>query len=99
MVQQMIMNDPNLPPHMRESMRQMVNNPAMMEQLSNMMSDPAQMERMRTMMGRGGGMPAPPAGGTNPPPAARGAPSRASDQDQTEEEMIAEAIRRSLEEG
>jgi len=101
-------------PMMQQSLEQMANNPQMLQQISQMMQDPnaqRQMQQMQQMMGSGagaGGMP--PFGGGMPPfgggaaaggSGGAGAPPAqgdANDSDQTEEEMIAEAIRRSLEE-
>lgn len=112
MVQQMIQNDPNVSPMLRNSMQQLASNPAMLNQLSQMMSDPAMRSRMQSMMAAGGGgMPGMGGMGMGGMPGmAPPAPSNpinnnnnnnsngGNDQDQTEEEMIAEAIRRSLEE-
>lgn len=102
-------------PQMQQSLEQMANNPQMLQQLSQMMSDPNMQQQMQSMMGAGGGMGGagggmggmPPFGGANPGAgnnanANSGAGQQQSgpnDQSQTEEEMIAEAIRRSLEEG
>jgi hypothetical protein len=112
MVQQMIQNDPNVPPHLRQSIQQLSQNPAMLQQVSQMMQDPNMRAQMQTMMGNqaGGGMP-PNFGGNNPggfgagtAPTGQANPNSnnnrpaANDEDQTEDEMIAEAIRRSLEE-
>jgi hypothetical protein len=104
MVQQMIQNDPNVPPMLRQSITQLASNPAMLNQLSQMMSDPEMRSRIESMvgsnangMGSPGGFAMPGAGGLGAPGGQPG--NGASDTDQTEEEMIAEAIRRSLEEG
>jgi hypothetical protein len=107
MVQQMIQNDPNVPPMLRQSITQLASNPAMLNQLSQMMSDPVMRSRIESMVGSnangmggpgGFAMPGMPgAGGFGAPGGQPG--NGASDTDQTEEEMIAEAIRRSLEEG
>jgi hypothetical protein len=109
MVQQMIQNDPNVSPMLRQSMQQLAQNPAMLQQVSQMMSDPTMRQQMQTMMANGGGgmpagMPLPnfSAAPTAQPPSSNSnsiaAPPPRNDSDQTEEEMIAEAIRRSLEE-
>jgi hypothetical protein len=118
MVQQMIQNDPNVSPMLRQSMQQLAQNPAMLQQVSQMMSDPSMRQQMQNMMasggGRGGQMPAgmPQFGGagagfgnnapTAQPPSSNNntsaPPPPRDDQGQTEDEMIAEAIRRSLEE-
>ena len=111
MVQQMIQNDPNVPPMLRESINQLASNPAMVNQLSQMMRDPNMRSQIERMVGNnasdvggagmGGGLGA--AIGTRAPngqhPTGSGPSTGRSDQAQTEEEMIAEAIRRSLEEG
>lgn len=124
MIQQMIQNDPNIPPHVRQSIQALASNPAMMNQLSQLMRDPNMRSRLQAaLQARGGGGLGglgragtgagwggmPPAsnsnnanntanannsstGGSSVGTAARGG----DDQAQTEEEMIAEAIRRSL---
>jgi hypothetical protein len=117
MMQEMMRNNPNIPPHMRQQMETIVNNPAMIDQIARQMQNPAmraQMDAMMTARGSGtnmsGLMPSTsPNGagsiggnnnttiGTSPLPSGP-RPSQGNDQDQTEEEMIAEAIRRSLEE-
>jgi hypothetical protein len=108
MVQQMIQNDPNISPMHRNAMQQLAQNPAMLNQLSEMMQDPSMRAQMENMAAAGGGMPPggmggmmpPDMGGAGNPPAPQpgnALPPR-NDQDQTEEEMIAEAIRRSLDE-
>lgn len=63
MVQQMIQNDPNVPPHVRQAMQQMANNPQMMQQVSQMMADPMIRQQMEAAMrssgtAGGGGFPA-----------------------------------------
>ncbi|CAB9509656.1 PUB domain [Seminavis robusta] len=114
MVQNAIRNDPRFAgdPMMRQSMETLANNPAMVQQIATMMRDPQMQQRMQQMaaaggMGGFGGAGMPPFGavpnnnaspGTNNNQQQQNAPG-ANDQDQTEEEMIAEAIRRSLEEG
>jgi hypothetical protein len=115
MVQQMIQNDPNIPPHVRQSIQSLGSNPAMMNQLSQMMNDPMVRSQMQSALGSGGGIPnmgggipnmmGNPAPGSNNNNATSNntttsnANNSGNDQSQTEEEMIAEAIRRSLEEG
>ena len=102
----MIQNDPIVPPNLRASMQQLASNPAMLDQLSTMMRDPAMRSRMQNMMANGPGLSNPfaaPAPTTSvSTQQATGASgnnnSDGNDQDQTEEDMIAEAIRRSLEE-
>jgi len=108
MIQQMMRNDPNASPMMRQYMETMANNPAMLQQMTQRMQDPAvraQLQRAMqsgTMPGMGGmgGMPGAGAG-TAPTANAENAtappPQPQNDQGQTEAEMIAEAIRRSLE--
>jgi hypothetical protein len=105
MVQQLIQNDPNIPPMQRNMMQQLASNPAMLDQLSTMMSNPAMMSRMQSMMGAGGMPGMPPRFPTQPPLAGASSGnndatnanrSAGNDQAQTEDEMIAEAIRRSL---
>jgi hypothetical protein len=113
MVQQMIDNDPNIPPHVRQSIQSLGSNPAMMNQLSQMMSDPMVRRQMQSALGSGGGgggMPNMGAGMPNmpnmmgnmgnqaPPSNNNNNNSSGDDPSQTEDEMIAEAIRRSLEE-
>eukprot|EP00538_Stauroneis_constricta_P006857 CAMPEP_0119548142 /NCGR_PEP_ID=MMETSP1352-20130426/2133_1 /TAXON_ID=265584 /ORGANISM="Stauroneis constricta, Strain CCMP1120" /LENGTH=424 /DNA_ID=CAMNT_0007593327 /DNA_START=35 /DNA_END=1312 /DNA_ORIENTATION=+ len=120
-LQQMIQNDPNVSPMMRQSMQQIASNPAMLSQLSQMMNDPNMRSQLESMIGGGGGGGAFGGNGAMPggfmgggaqqqaPPGQQqqqqqqgGANSSnndgANDQDQTEEEMIAEAIRRSMNE-
>jgi hypothetical protein len=113
MVQEMIRNNPNISPQMRSQFEAITSNPAMMDQIARQMQNPAAMEQMQAMMnarggagGFGGGMPGTGAGagsfgGTAPTPEGttqiNQPPAQGNDQDQTEEEMIAEAIRRSLE--
>eukprot|EP00980_Cylindrotheca_fusiformis_P019851 scaffold6966_cov112-Cylindrotheca_fusiformis.AAC.29 len=127
MVQQMIQNDPNIPPHARQAMQSLSNNPAMMNQLSQMMmNDPMVRNQMMQSMG-GTGMPGGGGGGTMMPNLMPGMSSmggnaaannnnnnsnanntnnnnnnntggEGNDESTTEDEMIAEAIRRSLEE-
>ena len=131
MVQQMIQNDPNVPPHVRQAMQQMANNPQMMQQVSQMMADPMIRQQMETAMRSSGTAAAAGGGGGGGFPAFGGMPNNnnmpgmfggasgggstnsssnsgttnggnnnnnnnSNDQSQTEEEMIAEAIRRSL---
>lgn len=103
MMQEMMRNDPNVPPMMRQQMEAIANNPAMIDQIARQMRNPATRAQMESMMAARG------AGGAGMPGYVPSAPSTGSsgsssqrpqgtDQDQTEEEMIAEAIRRSLEE-
>eukprot|EP00535_Pseudo-nitzschia_heimii_P007975 CAMPEP_0197177454 /NCGR_PEP_ID=MMETSP1423-20130617/3045_1 /TAXON_ID=476441 /ORGANISM="Pseudo-nitzschia heimii, Strain UNC1101" /LENGTH=422 /DNA_ID=CAMNT_0042626997 /DNA_START=299 /DNA_END=1567 /DNA_ORIENTATION=- len=99
MLQEMIRNDPNVPPETRRQMETMASNPAMLQQLARQMQNPAVQSRLQRAMqsgglpGMGGGGTAPPRGAAAPPPP----PPQQNDPGQTEEEMIAEAIRRSLE--
>jgi len=113
MVQQMMRNDPNVSPMLRQYMETMANNPAMLQQVTQRMQDPAVRAQMQQAMqnggmpggmgGMGGGMGMPPAANANAgsttnasaPPQPPRQPQ--NDQGQTEEEMIAEAVRRSLE--
>lgn len=116
MVQQMIMNDPNIPPQLRTGLQQAVNNPAVVSQMANMMRDPSMLAHMeQAMASNPQGMMMPGMGGMPQQPFAPAAANNSTtssnnnnntntsnpprnDQAQTEEEMIAEAIRRSLEE-
>jgi len=105
MVQNMLRNNPrfaNSP--MRQQIEQMVNNPQMLQQVSQMMQNPDLMNAMMNMSGgMGGNMP-----GMGDMPGMGGMPSQSqqgvgngsegTDQEMTEEEMIQEAIRRSLNE-
>jgi len=106
MVQNMIRNDPRFAnnPMLQQSIEQLANNPEMMSQMSQMMNDPAMRSRMQAMMGGTGGMPG---GGIMPPtqPSAQQVRQQRtdtavemSDQEMTEEEMLQEAIQRSLRE-
>lgn len=99
-------------PAMMNQLTEMMRNPNMQSQMQSMMRDPAMQAQMQAMMSNGGmgGM-----GGTGgfgqnadgsaPPPPGQQANTGnqgrngGNDQQQTEEEMIAEAIRRSLEQG
>ena len=105
MFQEMIRNNPNVPPETRRQMEAMASNPAMMQQLAQQMRSPAVQARLQRAMqsgavpgmggmgmggGMGGGAPSPGGAAAAPPPPPQ------NDQGQTEEEMIAEAIRRSL---
>lgn len=100
MVQEMMRNNPNVSPMMRQHLDTMANNPAMLQQMTQQMQNPAVRARLQQAMQQGGmpgmgGMP-----GTNPTPRAQASappPQPQNDEGQTEEEMIAEAIRRSLE--
>eukprot|EP00934_Nitzschia_sp_Nitz4_P008736 Nitzschia sp. Nitz4//scaffold88_size82704//62508//64147//NITZ4_005303-RA/size82704-augustus-gene-0.85-mRNA-1//-1//CDS//3329559527//8726//frame0 len=116
MFQQMVQNDPNVPPHVREGMQHLAQNPEMLQQVAAMAQNPAVRAQMEQAMAAQGLTP--PTGGfalpsTSSTPTNRsntGSGNNASnanntgnnngstDQDQTEEEMIAEAIRRSLQE-
>ncbi|VEU44455.1 unnamed protein product [Pseudo-nitzschia multistriata] len=91
MLQQMIRSDPSVSPMLRQHLEQLSNNPAMLQQMARQMRDPATMAMFQRAMGEGGppGPAAPPGGPAPQPPR--------NDSGQTEEEMIAEAIRRSLE--
>lgn len=104
-------SNPNISPLMRQQMEAISSNPGMIDQLSRQMQNPAMRAHMEAMMAAGrpgdGGI-----GGFNAMGSARlpqrppsqqqtGQPQQqpqSNDQDQTEEDMIAEAIRRSLEE-
>mmetsp|Transcript_52491 Transcript_52491/g.127094 ORF Transcript_52491/g.127094 Transcript_52491/m.127094 type:complete len:470 (-) Transcript_52491:2169-3578(-) len=130
MVQNMLQNDPSVPPQMRQHMEQLTNNPQMLDMMAQSMQDPmvrsqmAQAMAMRGSMGPSapGGFGGMPSNFGNPSAAAAAAPaagpgaqpssstqqtqqqgggsggSGGGDTNQTEEDMIAEAIRRSLEE-
>lgn len=111
-VQNMMQNDPRLNnPQMRQAMDSLASNPEMLNQVSSMMRDPAMQAQMQQMMQQGGmpGMNMPAGMGGPPTPQvpnntnASGASqpnnnnnSGENDEEMTEEEMIAEAIRRSL---
>lgn len=85
MVQNMLRSDPRFAnnPLMQQSLEQIANNPQMLAQVSQMMQNP------NLMNGTGGmGAPQQPGG-----PASN---SARTDQEMTEEEMLEEAIRRSL---
>eukprot|EP00531_Pseudo-nitzschia_arenysensis_P010149 CAMPEP_0116127908 /NCGR_PEP_ID=MMETSP0329-20121206/7082_1 /TAXON_ID=697910 /ORGANISM="Pseudo-nitzschia arenysensis, Strain B593" /LENGTH=419 /DNA_ID=CAMNT_0003622021 /DNA_START=124 /DNA_END=1383 /DNA_ORIENTATION=+ len=107
MVQQMMQNDPNVSPMLRQYMETMANNPAMLQQMAQRMQDPAVRAQLQRAMQQGGipgmggmpGMGSMPGTGNAPASSSRPAPPPPpqNDQGQTEEEMIAEAIRRSLE--
>jgi len=100
---------------LQQSLEQLSNNPMMAQQLSQIMRDPNMQRQMQTMMGAGGEADAglrgmSPLGATGASNnngmgsgQRQGAPSDGAgndnDEDLTEEQMIAEAIRRSLEEG
>merc|ERR1712183_920831 len=106
MVQELFRNDPRFAnnPEMRGTIEQMFQNPAMLNQLSQMvgsvnnqmMQNPEmQQEMTRNMMNAmraGSGPPQPSSSGNG------GSNATQTEQEMTEEEMIAEAIRRSLEE-
>jgi len=103
MVQNMMRNHPDVAnyPMGQQLLEQLSSNPEMLNMISQTMRDPARMQQMQQMMqSRGlGNMPnqnqAPAGSGSTQ----QGQPSAASDQQVTEEEMIAEAIRRSLQDG
>lgn len=101
MVQEMMRNDPNVSPMMRQYMETMSNNPAMLQQLSQRMQDPAVRAQLQRAMQQGGmpGMGGMPSGASQQPASSQQQarpPPPQNDHGQTEEEMIAEAIRRSL---
>jgi hypothetical protein len=109
MVQNMLRNDPRLATHpmMAETIQQLASNPEMANQISQMMGDPNMQRQIQAMIAQQGGFsgtggPMPALG--NPRPgsgqvASQGQPrSSANDEELTEDEMIAEAIRRSLQE-
>jgi hypothetical protein len=86
-------------PAMRSQMQSMMSDPAMRSQMQSMMSNPAMRSQMQSMMNGQGGIPAapnPPA--ANPLNASGNVQPRDADEEMTEEEMIAEAIQRSLRE-
>ena len=99
MFQHMIRNDPRIAndPQMRQAMEMMASNPEMVQQMSQMMQDPMMRQQMEAMMQRTGG--GPPIGGGMPAPRAAPPQPPRSDEEMTEEEMIAEAIRRSMQDG
>jgi len=97
MVQNMIRNHPqfaNSP--MRPQIEQMMNDPQMLQQMSQMMQNPEIMNMMSNMGGGMGGIP--PAPTQNQQSGGNASNSNGNDQEMTEEEMIQEAIRRSLNE-
>ena len=128
MVQNMLRNDPSVPPQMRQHMEQLANNPQMLDMMAQSMQDPMVRSQMAQAMAMRGSMgPSAPGGfggmssnfgsplaaapssanpGAQPSPSTQqnqqqGGQSGGSgggDTSQTEEDMIAEAIRRSLEE-
>jgi hypothetical protein len=98
-------------PMMQQALEQMATNPAMAAQIGRMMQDPQMMQQMQAMMQNPEAMQAMrqmmPPGQQMPnfmPPTAGGTSTRTNnvgqqgvgDEELTEEEMIAEAIRRSL---
>jgi hypothetical protein len=89
----MIRNDPRLAnnPMMQQGIDQMINNPQMMNQIAQMMQNP---NLMNSFMGgtgaSGGSVP-------SPSPSSHVGTTR-TDEEMTEEEMLEEAIRRSLSE-
>ena len=97
MVQQMIQNDPNVPPQMRQSIQQISQNPAMLQQVSQMMSDPNMRQQMQNMMASGGaggpnfggmpnfGAPPQPTSNNNNNNASPPPPRSGNDQDQTDD--------------
>lgn len=104
MVQNMIRNHPqfaNSP--MRPQIEQMMNDPQMLQQMSQMMQNPEFMNMMSSMGGSMGGM-GNSMGGIPPMPTqsqqsgGNSGNTNGNDQELTEEEMIQEAIRRSLNE-
>lgn len=113
MVQNAMRSDPRFAndPAMLQGLESLASNPAMMNQLSQMMQNPAMQRQLQSMMSATGAN-ANPGGGWNSqafPGAGTangatdnngqvGAPA-VSDEEMTEEEMIAEAIRRSLQDG
>jgi hypothetical protein len=115
MVQNMLRTHPQFAnnPMTEQMLQEMTNNPAMLAQLSQMMQDPAMRSRMQSMTQNGGGfggsgfgntgapsqLPQPPIGNTSSNTQGQQSAPGASDEQTTEEEMIAEAIRRSLQEG
>mmetsp|Transcript_52493 Transcript_52493/g.127103 ORF Transcript_52493/g.127103 Transcript_52493/m.127103 type:complete len:475 (-) Transcript_52493:2173-3597(-) len=128
MVQNMLQNDPSVPPQMRQHMEQLTNNPQMLDMMAQSMQDPMVRSQMAQAMAMRGSMGPSAPGGFGGMPSNFGSPSAAAapaaapgaqlssstqqsqqqgggngrsgggDTNQTEEDMIAEAIRRSLEE-
>uniref|UniRef100_A0A7S3KVY5 Ubiquitin-like domain-containing protein n=1 Tax=Amphora coffeiformis TaxID=265554 RepID=A0A7S3KVY5_9STRA len=109
MVQNMMRNDPRFAnnPMAQQMIQSLASNPEMLQQASQMMSDPnfqqhmqqmqqnpalmaQQMQQMQNMMG------SMPGGGAGAHPVSQPQNNGQADEDLTEEEMIAEAIRRSL---
>lgn len=112
MVRNMMESDPRFAnnPMLRQSLDALANNPQMMEQMSQMMADPGMRSQINNMMRQQQSSTMPSMFPPNPAPPSNNANSTANntnnnntnssngDGDQTEEEMIAEAIARSLRE-
>jgi hypothetical protein len=99
MVQNLLRNDPRFAnnPMLQQSIEQLVNNPQMLAQVSQMMQNSDPQNRMGFTAGMGG------MGGMSTPQQAQQQNGNANidartDQEMTEEEMLEEAIRRSLNE-
>ena len=109
MVQNMIRNDPRLRDN--PMVDQLMNNPAMLQQVSQAMQNPAMAQRMQQVaadVARGGfqgGFGSAPSASNSSVPSNGGSGGTGnqqrgeSDEQTIEEEMIAEAIRRSLQDG
>lgn len=91
----MIQNDPRLAnnPMIQEVMREIAQNPEAAAQVSALMRDPTAMRQMQNMMQQQRMIPRANTGGASH---VNNNDSTGTDEDLTEEEMIAEAIRRSL---
>ena len=55
MIQQMMQNDPNISPMMRQQMEAMSNNPAMLQQMTQRMQDPTVQAQLRQAMAANSG--------------------------------------------
>jgi len=102
MVRSMMENDPRFAnnPMLRQSLDALSTNPQMLEQMSTMMADPGMRSQINTMMGQQQSQQQPPSmPSTNTTTTTNANTNNTTgDRDLTEEEMIAEAIARSLRE-
>ena len=97
MMQQMLRNDPNITPIMRQQMERMSANPAMMQQMASQMQNPTVQAQLRQAMTQNGTTTTGAEGNEGAAQQQQqGGGGDGNDQSQTEDEMIAEAIRRSL---
>lgn len=97
MMQQMLRNDPNITPMMRQHMERLSANPAMMQQMASQMQNPTVQAQLRQAMTQNGTTTTGAEGNEGAAQQQQqGGGGDGNDQSQTEDEMIAEAIRRSL---